>query len=89
MKLYLINKNPIISKLVALSVSKLGVEMEESPEIDLTLGAEIVLIDDECFEQELFNSYKSANPEAKFGLFYAKSTERLEEGGERFISAWC
>lgn len=78
MKLYLINKNPIISKLVALSVSKLGVEMEESPEIDLTLGAEIVLIDDECFEQELFNSYKSANPEAKFGLFYAKSTERLE-----------
>ncbi len=36
MKLYLINKNPIISKLVALSVSKLGVEMEESPEIDLT-----------------------------------------------------
>ncbi len=53
MKLYLINKNPIISKLVALSVSKLGVEMEESPEIDLTLGAEIVLIDDECFEQEL------------------------------------
>ncbi|MDE7174851.1 MAG: hypothetical protein K2N75_02190 [Helicobacter sp.] len=78
MKLYLINKNPIISKLVALSVSKLGVEMEESPEIDLTLGAEIVLIDDECFEQELFDSYKSANPEAKFGLFYAKSTERLE-----------
>lgn len=78
MKLYLINKNPIISKLVALSVSKLGVEMEESPEIDLMLGAEIVLIDDECFEQELFDSYKSANPEAKFGLFYAKSTERLE-----------
>ncbi len=78
MKLYLINKNPIISKLVALSVAKLGVEMEESQAINLNKGAEIVLIDDECFEQELFDSYKTENPEAKFGLFYAKSTERLE-----------
>ncbi|WP_238699195.1 hypothetical protein [Helicobacter sp. MIT 05-5294] len=78
MKLYLINKNPIISKLVALSVAKLGIEIEESHEISLNRGAEIVLIDDECFEQELFDSYKRENPETKFGLFYAKSTERLE-----------
>ncbi|WP_297811526.1 hypothetical protein [uncultured Helicobacter sp.] len=78
MKLYLVNKNPIISKLVALSVSKLGIEMEETQEIDSSLSAEIVLIDDESFEQELFDAYKAANSEAKFGLFYAKSSERLE-----------
>lgn len=84
MKLYLINKNPIISKLVALSVSKLGVEMEEAQEIDSSLSAQIVLIDDECFEKELFDTYKTANPETKFCLFYAKSTERLE-GFDEYI----
>ncbi|WP_273212460.1 hypothetical protein [Helicobacter rodentium] len=84
MKLYLINKNPIISKLVALSVSKLGVEMEEAQEIDSSLSAQIVLIDDECFEKELFDAYKTANPETKFCLFYAKSTERLE-GFDEYI----
>lgn len=84
MKLYLINKNPIISKLVALSVSKLGVEMEEAQEIDSSLSAQIVLIDDECFEKELFDAYKIANPETKFCLFYAKSTERLE-GFDEYI----
>lgn len=84
MKLYLINKNPIISKLVALSVSKLGVEMEEAQEIDSSLSAQIVLIDDECFEKELFDAYKAANPETKFCLFYAKSTERLE-GFDEYI----
>lgn len=74
----------MISKLVALSVSKLGIEMEESQAINLNKGAEIVLIDDECFDQELFDSYKTENSETKFGLFYAKSTERLE-GFEEYI----
>lgn len=74
----------MISKLVALSVSKLGIEMEESQAINLNKGAEIVLIDDECFDQEVFDSYKGENPETKFGLFYAKSTERLE-GFDEYI----
>lgn len=74
----------MISKLVALSVSKLGIEMEESQAINLNKGAEIVLIDDECFDQELFDSYKTENSETKFGLFYAKSTERLE-GFDEYI----
>ena len=78
MKLYLISKNPIISKLVALSASKIGVEIVESQEINMGIDANIVLLDDECYEPESFNAYKEANQDAKTALFYAKSTERLE-----------
>ena len=77
MKLYLINKNPIISKLVALSASKLGVEIVESQDVDVNIDANVVLLDDECYEAESFNAYKEANQEAKTALFYAKSTERI------------
>lgn len=78
MKLYLISKNPIISKLVALSASKIGVEIVESQEINMGIDANIVLLDDECYESESFNAYKEANQDAKTALFYAKSTERIE-----------
>lgn len=78
MKLYLISKNPIISKLVALSASKIGVEIVESQEINMGIDANIVLLDDECYEPERFNAYKEANQDAKTALFYAKSTERIE-----------
>ena len=78
MKLYLINKNPIISKLVALSASKIGVEIVESQEINMGIDANIVLLDDECYESESFNAYKEANKDAKTALFYAKSTGRIE-----------
>lgn len=78
MKLYLISKNPIISKLVALSASKIGVEIVESQEINMGIDANIVLLDDECYEPESFNAYKEANQDAKTALFYAKSTERIE-----------
>ncbi|WP_299549009.1 hypothetical protein [uncultured Helicobacter sp.] len=78
MKLYLISKNPIINKLVALSASKLGVEMVESQELDASISAEIVLMDDECFEVEIFETYKADNATAKMILFYSKAAERIE-----------
>lgn len=78
MKLYLISKNPIINKLVALSASKLGVEMVESQDLDTNISAELVLMDDECFEAESFAVYKEGNAEAKIILFYSKATERIE-----------
>ncbi|MBX7491383.1 hypothetical protein [Helicobacter turcicus] len=78
MKLYLINKNPIINKLVALSASKLSVEMVESQEIDTSISAELVLIDDECFDVESFTSYKAEHTTAKMILFYSKATERID-----------
>ncbi len=78
MQLYLINKNPIISKLVALSATKLGVEVVESQEIKQDMSAEIVLLDDECYEAEAFAAYKESHKDAKIGLFYAKATARIE-----------
>ncbi|MCI5969335.1 hypothetical protein [Helicobacter sp.] len=78
MKLYLVSKNPIINKLVVLSTSKLGVEMVESQEVDINMSAELVLMDDECFEAESFTAYKAQNTAAKTILFYSKATERIE-----------
>ena len=46
MKLYLVNKNPIITKLVSLSVSKINLDMVETQEIDITLQADILLLDE-------------------------------------------
>lgn len=78
MKIYLINKNPIISKLVHLSVSKLGLEISELESLSAEAVADIFLMDDECFEEESFKICKDTNAEAKFGLFYAKAVERIE-----------
>lgn len=78
MKLYLINKNPMINKLVDLSASKLEMEMVESQEIDASINAEIMLMDDECFDAESFLAYKAANAETKMVLFYAKAAERIK-----------
>lgn len=78
MKLYLVNKNPIITKLVTLSASKIGLSVEESQEIDITNNSDILLLDDECYEETLFNSYKANNSNAKSVLFFSKSTDRIE-----------
>ena len=58
MKLYLVNKNPIITKLVSLSVSKINLDMVETQEIDSTLQADILLLDDECCTKETYEQYK-------------------------------
>ena len=78
MKLYLVNKNPIITKLVSLSVSKINLDMVETQEIDSTLQADILLLDDECYTKETYEQYKQENSGVKTILFYAKSTERVE-----------
>ena len=54
MKLYLVNKNPIITKLVSLSVSKINLDMVETQEIDSTLQADILLLDDEWYTKETY-----------------------------------
>ena len=74
MKLYLVNKNPIITKLVSLSVSKINLDMVETQEIDITLQADILLLDDECYTKETYEQYKQENSGVKTILFYAKST---------------
>ncbi|MDD6056194.1 MAG: hypothetical protein PUB96_06600 [Helicobacteraceae bacterium] len=76
MKLYLVSKNTMISKLVHLSSQKLGLEVVEADSLDTSVLADIVLIDDECFSEDSFNAYKAANTEAKFGQFCDKAVER-------------
>lgn len=52
--------------------------MVESQDLDTNISAELVLMDDECFEAESFAVYKEGNAEAKIILFYSKATERIE-----------
>ncbi|WP_034556399.1 hypothetical protein, partial [Helicobacter canadensis] len=78
MKIYLVNKNPMITKLASLSISKIGLDMVETQGIDLTLQADVLLLDDECYQQEELEQYKQANTEVKTILLYAKSTQRVE-----------
>ncbi len=77
MRVYLINKNPVVAKLVALSVAKANLELVESQEMDVTLEAEIIFIDDECYDKELIDTYKQNFGNAKISLLYAKSRERI------------
>lgn len=78
MKLYLVNKNPIITKLVTLSAGKIGLDVEESQELDITNTSDILLLDDECYDETLFSSYKANNADSKLILFFSKSTDRIE-----------
>lgn len=78
MKIYLVNKNPMITKLVSLSVAKIGLDMVETQELDSSLQADVLLLDDECYKQEELEQYRQANAGLKAILFYAKSTERIE-----------
>lgn len=68
----------MITKLASLSISKIGLDMVETQEIDLTLQADVLLLDDECYQQEELEQYKQANTEVKTILLYAKSTQRVE-----------
>ncbi|CAM2961574.1 hypothetical protein [Helicobacter burdigaliensis] len=78
MKVYLVNKNPIIAKLVALSASKAHLELIQSENIEVEKEAGIILIDDESYDEELFLAYKQAHGDIKSAFFYSKSGERVE-----------
>ena len=68
----------MITKLASLSISKIGLEMVETQEIDVTMQVDVLLLDDECYQQDEFEQYKQANSETKAILLYAKSTQRAE-----------
>lgn len=78
MKVYLVNKNPIIAKLVALSASKAHLELIQSESIEVEKEAGILLVDDESYDEELFLAYKQAYEDIKTAFFYSKSGERVE-----------
>lgn len=68
----------MITKLASLSISKIGLEMVETQEIDVTMQVDVLLLDDECYQQDEFEQYKQANVGTKAILLYAKSTQRAE-----------
>ena len=84
MKIYLVNKNPIITKLVSLSATKAGLEIVETQEIETNIQAEVFIVDDESFTQESFEAYKQAFPETKTGLLYSRNNAKIE-GFEEYV----
>lgn len=78
MKLILINKNPIVKKLVTLSTQKAGVALESFESIDEagSLDADYVFIDDELIGDD--TASKLGQEGAKLGCFASKDKESPE-----------
>ena len=84
MKVYLINKNSIITKLVTMSAEKAGLEFLEAEEIDSTLQADILIIDDEAFNKEAFEAYCTSFDECKSIFIYARDGQK-QEGFDAYV----
>ncbi len=79
MKLLLINKNPVVSRMMLMSVPKAGFEIEECESVyDLPSGRyEVVVIDDEMYDENFLHDIKQNVKFAKLGLITAsKSTDK-------------
>lgn len=86
MKLLLINKNPIVRKLVKLSAEKAGIEAIEAETLGEVSEAafDFVFIDDESLDDAPLNEVQERFPEAKCGFIHAKDRER-EAGFALFV----
>lgn len=86
MKLLLINKNPIVRKLVKLSAEKAGIEAIEAEVLGEVSEAafDFVFIDDESLDDAPLNEVQGRFPEAKCGFIHAKDRER-EAGFALFV----
>lgn len=86
MKLLLINKNPIVRKLVKLSAEKAGIEAIEAEALGEVSEAafDFVFIDDESLDDAPLNEVQGRFPEAKCGFIHAKDRER-EAGFALFV----
>ncbi|MGP1450920.1 MAG: hypothetical protein ACTTJS_07355 [Wolinella sp.] len=79
MKLLLINKNPIVKKLVKLSADKAGIDIDEVESLDdvSSFDYEFVFIDDESLEDGALDSLSAQIDNAKLGLIHGKDSERV------------
>lgn len=86
MKLLLINKNPIVRKLVKLSAEKAGIEAIEAEALGEVSEAafDFVFIDDESLDDAPLGEVQERFPEAKCGFIHAKDRER-EAGFALFV----
>jgi len=78
MKILLITQNATIEKLFKLSAAKRGDEIEiGSVDSIADKDYDVIFIDKELFNEELFNSLKSSFEEAKFVLILNKNDEKI------------
>ena len=85
MKLLLINKNPVVSRMMLMSVPKAGFEIEECDSVyDLPKGRfEVVVIDDEMYDENFLEDIKQNIKFAKLGLITA--SKNMEQKGFDFV----
>ena len=70
MKLLLINKNPVVSRMMLMSVPKAGFEIEECESVyDLPTGVyEVVILDDEMYDENFLHDIKQNIKYYQLGL---------------------
>ncbi len=80
MKLLLINKNPVVSRMMKMSVPKAGFEMEESEDIyNLPSGEyDVVVIDDEMYDENFWEVVKKSVQYKKAGLIKGSKGQDVE-----------
>ncbi len=85
MKLLLINKNPVVSRMMLMSVPKAGFEIEECSNVyELPSGQfEVVVIDDEMYDENFLHDIKQNIQYQKLGLITASKT--IDEGEFDFV----
>ena len=85
MKLLLINKNPVVSRMMLMSVPKAGFEIEECDSVyELPKGRfEVVVIDDEMYDENFLEDIKQNIEFVKLGLITA--SKNMEQEGFDFV----
>ncbi|BCD62780.1 hypothetical protein NitYY0826_C1663 [Nitratiruptor sp. YY08-26] len=81
MKLLLINKNPVVSRMMLMSVPKAGFEIEECDNVyDLPTGHyEVVVIDDEMYDENFMHDIKQNIQYQKIGLITGTKNAATDE----------
>lgn len=81
MRLLLINKNPVVSRMMQMSVPKAGFDIEECDNVyDLPTGTyEVVVIDDEMYDENFMHDIKQHVKFRQLGLISASHTAASDE----------
>jgi len=81
MRLLLINKNPVVSRMMQMSVPKAGFDIEECDNVyDLPTGTyEVVVIDDEMYDENFMHDIKQHVKFRQLGLISASHTAAGDE----------
>ncbi len=80
MKLLLINQNPVVSRMMKISVPKAGFDIEECESVyELPRGEyDVVVIDDDMYDENFFKAIKENISYKKLGLLTSSKESELE-----------